>query len=105
MARSARSYTRFQARRSTQTTVPMASSRSSAIFSADQCHHTFFGRGALLREPPRSVAVSGPRSRSSASTACIERSSGGRRGWTRCALSRRRAAKCGQSSSGRMHIA
>ena len=59
MARSARSYTRFQPRRSAHTTSPYISARSTATFVPDQSHHSppFFA-------PPSSVAVSGPSARS-----------------------------------------
>lgn len=59
IARSARSYTRFQPRRSTHTTSPYISARSTATLAPDQSHHS------LVRlAPPNSVEVSGPSVRS-----------------------------------------
>lgn len=58
-ARSARSYTRFQPRRSVHTTSPYISARSTATFVPDQSHHSL-----VFFAPPKSVAVSGPSVRS-----------------------------------------
>ncbi len=49
-------------------TAPIESNRSTAILSGDQCHQTVGDRGALLREPPKSALVMGPRSRKMSST-------------------------------------
>jgi len=73
--------------------------------SGDQCHHTFAGRGALLRVPPMSAVVMGPRSRRMSTTWRITVSSCGRRECVHRALFRRRAADHGHSSIGRTHIA
>lgn len=51
-ARSARSYTRFQPRRSVHTTSPYMSARSTATFVPDQSHHSL-----VFFAPPNSVAV------------------------------------------------
>ncbi len=54
---------RRQPVRRTQTARPVSSSHSAAIFTSDQSHH-----GPPAFAPPSCVAVSGPSSRSRAST-------------------------------------
>lgn len=101
-ARSGRSYTRFQPRRSAQTTSPVSSSHSTAILVSDHSNHS-----PPFLAPPSPVEVSGPSARSRSRTVLVERSLSWRtcQRWPRARRARRRNAKCGHSSIGRMQAA
>ena len=81
--------------------LAVSSSHSTAIFVSDQSHHW-----PPFLAPPSSVAVSGPSARSWSTTGRSAPGPPGRvQRWPRARQARRRKAKCGHSSMGRMQAA